>query len=111
VGLPSCAYTITLKGLLPDHGHLVLWYDIWPDVASRDAGEPPRIRNSHIFALTSGDFAAQIEEEIRAYVIRAMLNGITGDQIDYTTTAVPITADSPYNDPAILALDGKEVVL
>lgn len=77
--------------------HLIVLYDVWPTNASRQAGDPPALRNSHELGLRPGQTQAALRAEVirhaEDYLIRASLNGYGGDQRDPRHTRLATEGD------------------
>lgn len=94
-----CSVVLNPIGVRNDGtNHLIVLYDLWPTAASRLAGDPPALRNSHQFGVpasyTQAEVRALVVAEVENYVLRAALNGWAGDQRDPLHTRLAVVGDA-----------------
>ena len=102
-----CSLRVQVAGVTDDtRRYLVVRYQVWLTPASRIAGDPPALWNSHLFSKPKAgtDLGKYVKAHILAYIERASLAGWTGDQRDPRITSRTNDPSGFYNDAGIVAL-------
>jgi hypothetical protein len=102
-----CSLRVQVAGVTDDtRRYLVVRYQVWLTPASRIAGDPPALWNSHLFSKPKAgtNLGQYVKGHVLAYIERASLAGWTGDRRDPRITSRTNDPSGFYNDAGIVAL-------
>lgn len=102
-----CALRIRALGVIDSGSRtmLVVTVGVWLTPASRDAGDPPVVQESFVFARPKATTGMQeyLRGAIRTFLVRTSLQGLSGDLRDRRLN--PRTTDGTgfFDDPDVVA--------
>lgn len=85
--------------------HLVVQLRAWTSPASRDAGEPPELLESFVYARpkANSNMRTYLRDAMRAALIRASLQGWAGDLRDLRLNPRQTDSTGFWDDPEVVA--------